>query len=375
MKPKSFHLQWHITERCNFNCKHCYKEKEFKELDLNNLISVLHQYIEMIKIWELDKNKRSVKLSITGGEPFLRNDFFDLIEKINENREIFTSVVIMSNGSFITKSIVKKLKDYNISGVQISLEGTEDINDKIRGKGSFKKAVKAIKILMKEKISVGVSVTVHKENYKDFENLLKFLIDIGVKSIGISRFVPVCKTETVEMLEPYELKEFYSFVMNKKNELAKDGINISTHCSDSLFFIENEKYDTHGCSAGYDSLSILPNGDVVPCRRLPIKVGNILEKSLFDIWYSSKKLESIRNKGNIVKCSDCELFSKCFGGARCVAYGHFNDCFAPDPQCWKLFNSIIKKSNFKKNDNISVQNEKYLEPFDPEKYFRFIGKS
>jgi radical SAM protein with 4Fe4S-binding SPASM domain len=365
IRPTSFHLQWHITERCNFRCKHCYIEDEIEELPLSELSLILNQYIDMIRIWELDKNNRPRKLSIGGGEPFVRKDLFDLLEKIKENKDMFTSVGIMSNGSLITKDVAKRLKNCGISGVQISLEGTEKVNDKIRGKESFKRAVNGIKNLMEAGIPVGVSVTIHRENYRDFSNLLDFLKDLGVKSIGASRFVPIGIGKNLEILQPKELKKFYSSVISKKKKLEKEGVYLSTHCSDSLWFIEDQNYGTHGCSAGYDSFSILPNGDVVPCRRLPVKVGNVLEKSLIDIWYTSDFLWKLRNKGNISVCKNCELFTKCFGGARCVAYGYFDDILAPDPQCWKLFKSLSKKiTSLPESDESIILNESYTESFD-----------
>jgi radical SAM protein with 4Fe4S-binding SPASM domain len=339
-----------------------------EELTLNELYVILDQYIDMIRIWELDKNDRPRKLSIGGGEPFVRRELFDFLKKINENREIFSSVGIMSNGSMITRNVAKRLKRYEISGVQISLEGPEDVNDKLRGEKSFKKAVNGIKNLMEVGIPVGVSVTIHRENYRDFPDLLNFLKDVGVKSIGVSRLVPIGMGKNLEILKPKELNEFYSFVMSKKKELGKEGICLSTHCSDSIWFIEDRNHETHGCSAGYDSFSILSNGDVVPCRRFPVKVGNVLERSLIDIWYTSDFLWKLRNKGNIFLCKKCEFFSKCFGGARCVAYGYFNNVFAPDPQCWKLFNSLPRKttSSAATNDPI-IFNEAYIENFNSKK--------
>ncbi len=76
VKPNSFHLQWHITNKCNFRCKHCYIEKDVKELSTRQLFLILDQYIDLIKIWELDKKNKVRKLSITGGEPLLEKGFF-----------------------------------------------------------------------------------------------------------------------------------------------------------------------------------------------------------------------------------------------------------------------------------------------------------
>ena len=370
VKPRSFHLQWHITEKCNFKCKHCYTEGVSKELSTRELFMILRQYIDLIKIWELDKNNRPRKLSLSGGEPLLREDFFKLLEEIQNYRDMFTTLTVMSNGSLITKSVVKKLKKYEISGVQISVDGLEENNDRIRGKGSFKKATKGIEKLLSNGVPVGVSITVHKGNVNDLEGFIDLCNSMKVKALAVGRLVPIGSGKDLRILEPLETKKFYKKVMELKRKWKDKGVHIYTHCSDSLCFIENSNYETHGCSAGYDSFSILPNGNVIPCRRFPVKVGNVLEKSLIDIWYTSDFLWRLRNKGSISACKNCELFKKCFGGARCVAYGYFNNSFAPDPQCWKLFKNLPGKiTSHAGVDDFVIFNEDYIESFNPKIYF------
>ena len=366
VKPKSFHLQWHITERCNFKCKHCYTEKPMNELSTDELFLILDQYIEMIKRWKMDINNRPRLLSISGGEPLLRKDIFELLEAINENKDMFTNVVLMSNGSTITDNVIKKLKDLGIPQIQISLDGLEKNNDKIRGNGNFKKAVKGMKRLVEERIPVGISMTVHKGNVNDIEGLISFCRDIGVKSLGVSRLVPIGRGKDLRILDPLETKEFYKKLINLKDIWKERGVYIHTHCSDPLWFIEDPGHQTHGCSVGYDSFSILPNGDVVPCRRLPIKVGNVLENTLFDIWYNSKILWDLRNREMINEtCKKCELFEKCYGGAKCIANGYFGSPFAPDPQCWKMFKKLpnpTRLARIKSSKNF-VLDHKYIEAF------------
>lgn len=374
VKPRSFHLQWHITERCNFKCKHCYIKDRVGDLSTRELFMILRQYIDLIKIWELDKNKRARKLSISGGEPLMRKDFFKILEEVHNNREMFTSVVVMSNGSTINDRVAKKLKNLGVSGVQISIDGLKENNDKIRGKGNFRKAMRGIEKLLSNGVPVGVSMTIHKGNVNDLEGFIDLCNSMEVKALGLGRLVPIGVGEDLGILEPLEARKFYEKIMVLKRKWVEKGMHIHTHCSDSLCFIEDPNYETHGCSAGYDSFSILPNGDVIPCRRFPVKVGNVLEKSLIDIWYTSDFLWKLRNKGNISACKNCEFFNKCFGGARCVAYGYFNDSFAPDPQCWKLFKKLPESRDFKKDEGIFVLNEDYLERFNPEKYFKTLGK-
>lgn len=357
-KPRSFHLQWHITDKCNLKCKHCYSDVRVKDLDTEKLFLVLDQYVDMIKKWKMDKEKRIRKLSITGGEPLVRKDFFSLLKGINEERDMFTSLIVMSNGTTIDARTARRMKDLNVSAVQISLDGLEKTNDAIRGRGCFKKAVGGIKRLIDNEMRVGISMTLVKSNVKDVPGMIGLCKELGV-GLGIGRLVPMGRGKSLEMLSPTELKEFYGYIMREKR---KKGIRISTHCSDSLWFIEDPNHMTHGCSAGYDSFSVLPNGDVVPCRRLPIRVGNVMEKRLFDIWYTSQDLWNLRDRNMMNSvCRECGIFDKCFGGAKCIAYGHSNDAFAPDPQCWRLSDKILEKKSFRPGKTEKIRlSEEYL---------------
>ncbi|MCK5612813.1 SPASM domain-containing protein, partial [Candidatus Pacearchaeota archaeon] len=104
-----------------------------------------------------------------------------------------------------------------------------------------------------------------------------------------------------------------------------------------LFAIVAPKDYTVGalCSVGNNSLSIMPDGTVFPCRRLPIPIGNILTDGIFNVWYNSELLWKIRDPKNLEgKCADCDLLSQC-RGCRAAAYFATGNCMAEDPQCWK----------------------------------------
>jgi len=89
-----------------------------------------------------------------------------------------------------------------------------------------------------------------------------------------------------------------------------------------------------GCLVGITGLTILSNGDVVPCRRLPIKIGKLPEQSISEIFFDSPELNELRNFDAIEECGECDIMSYCRGN-RCVAYSLHGDYFSPDPQCWR----------------------------------------
>jgi len=343
LKPASFILQWHITERCNWNCTHCYQNTfDYPDLPFNLLIKIFHQYVRFIKTINTI-GPSYTRIQITGGEPLLRKDFFKLLEKIQKFKKYF-SLFLLTNGSLITDKKAIWLKSLGIDGIQLSLEGMESKNDTIRGRGTFQKIIKAIEILVKRKIPVGISFTISKFNISDVPAVIDLCDKLGVTRLAIRRLVPLGRGERYnsQLLSPRELKKIYSYIeeCNKKREW-KSLKAISRGCEGGIFYQEiEEPLDTCGVVKGC-VLTVLSNGDVVPCRRLPIRIGNIFNKNLLDIYYNSKILERLINLDNYDRvCKSCPYFDWCLSGARCVSFAYFKRLFAPDPQCWRIFEKL-----------------------------------
>ena len=345
-KPHSSFLQWHITERCNLRCKHCYQTSyETPEMPLSKMLELVDEYVEL-----LDLFGNEGRMQVTGGEPFVRSDIFDILEKIHEHRNKL-KFNIMSNGFYITKDIAKKLKDLNIDLFQISIEGEEHTNDYIRGKGSFKRIVEAAKILVEEGIRTTFSFTVTSLNSKEYLKVLEIAKDLGVNSLWSDRLVPWGAGKEIQekMLQPLDVKAHYERITKVSKELEKKGSKTALSRNRTLYFMADpEKKDevpwsNHCDAVGTRGMTVLCDGTVYPCRRLPIKVGNVMEKSLFEIWYGSEWMWKLRDKNNYKneKCGNCELFERCGGGAPCIAYGYSGTPFATDPQCWKAFDKIL----------------------------------
>ncbi|MDP3052229.1 MAG: radical SAM protein [bacterium] len=349
-QPKSLILQWHITERCNWRCKHCYQESyTTPEINLEMLGKVLDQYVNLVKKWQIPRNR--AKINITGGEPMIREDFFQFLGKVYKLSEYF-HLGILSNGSFLTKENVKFLKFLGVRNFQVSLEGIEKTNDEIRGKGSFQKVLKAIEILTWAGIPARVSVTLSKKNRPEMKELAGILAPLGVKSMGVRRIVPWGAGAQFkdEVLEPQELRTLYKELEEINRTMIKNGyeLKVAGGCENGVF---NDEISAPGLMsfshcAVVDGriLVLLPNGDVLPCRRLPIKIGNVYEKSLEEIYYSPL-YEDWRNQKDLTEeCRSCSNFENCFGGAKCVTYA-ITGKTAPDVQCWKLFNNLEEAIN------------------------------
>ncbi|MDD4062722.1 MAG: radical SAM protein [Candidatus Pacebacteria bacterium] len=353
-----FHFQWHITERCNLNCTHCYKEQKFikEELSTQELLDILDHYYKQLNDWGLDRDQN--RISFTGGEPFIRDDFWQILENCFQNKDKIT-YGILSNGTLLSKESVQKLKALEIDYFQVSLEGLEEINDEIRGQGSFKKIINALELLNNFNIDFSISMTVTKANLREVPDVISLAKEIGASSIGVRRLVPVGVGKKMEelMLTPQETKDLFKYINQENN---KSDFSVSVGCEEGL--LAQEMILPRGiCNAGYYSFSVLPNGDVYPCRRLPILCGNLTQNSFQDILTKSKELQDLRNLNNInQECQSCPYFNECLGGAKCIAGGYFGDPFAPDPQCWRLFDKLPDPEKKWKSNKKEYRGIKYL---------------
>jgi len=156
------------TNRCNLKCKYCYAETntgkhEMKLEDWNHLLMILYE-----------QGLRSVTFS--GGEPFIRNDFIELLREINK---LFI-ITINTNGSFINMNIAKELAKFKLKSVQISLDSIDPIpHDYMRGKGTWQKAMDAILWLKEYDIPIRISSTITMKNELELPKLRDFCEENG----------------------------------------------------------------------------------------------------------------------------------------------------------------------------------------------------
>ena len=327
----AFYFQWHFIESCNLRCVHCYQEDYQKEhLPIEKLLQIAENMDKTLHKW----NKKG-RVSLTGGEPFLKPDLLFTLLKYFEESKTFYWVGLLTNGTLIDDAIAEKLTQYpKISEIQISIDGsTAFVHDKIRGEGNFNKAINAIKILKSHDLFVSIMFTLHKENKDEAKPMLELAERLGVDAITIERITPMNKNDIHRFyLEPDELHETYNNLYIKKIEIEKRS-DLKIRVSRPLWTLIDSNLGGF-CPAGLTSLAILHDGTVLPCRRLEVPIGNILEDGLFKIWYTSPILWRLRNKNNLLgKCYNCKYLHAC-GGCRAIAYTVNGDYMAEDPQCW-----------------------------------------
>ncbi len=331
-------LQWHITERCNWRCSHCYQENYSSEdLGYKDLLNIKDQFIELLDHFNQLKSPNTVKghINITGGEPFIRQDFMDLLEIFKADQKKY-SFGILTNGSFIDLKTAQRLKDLGPAFVQVSLEGGLETNDKIRGTGAFATTISALKNLKQARISSIISFTAHRNNFLEFPEVAKLGCQIGVSRVWADRLIPEGSGSDMmsQLLSPKEVKTFFELMYEARGESLKHFCQTEIAMHRALQFLVGGGRP-YQCAAGNRLLTIEPNGDLSPCRRMPIRIGNVLETPLLELYTQHELFRALRNKNNIPdECRDCTFSKQCRGGLRCLSYAVSGSPFNADPGCW-----------------------------------------
>mgnify|MGYP003298384997 CR=1 FL=1 len=327
---KQFVLQWHLSEACNLKCLHCYQENHKPiALSYEQLLMILEQYRELLK-----KLKIKGHINLTGGEPLCSPHFFKILEELKKDKDLY-SFSILTNGTLITDEIAKKISEYNPEYVQVSLEGGKKTNDYIRGKHVYKKVASAIQYLKKYNIYVSISFTATKINYKEFPKVVKFAEKYNVDTVWSDRFIPLNKNDEIDLQMTQEETAEYLKIMKEERKILKlkrSKTNIAMYRA--LQFQMTNDYP-YICTAGKTLLTVMENGDLVPCRRMPIVIGNLLKENMYDLYKNSKVLKGLQKDTTPDDCKKCEYSKKCSGGLKCLTYAIYNDLNHKDIGCSK----------------------------------------
>jgi radical SAM protein with 4Fe4S-binding SPASM domain len=339
--PRGLLLQWHVTERCNLRCSHCYQEQRAsEELPFAKLLEILNQYKELLDLLRRQRPRQPRhrvrgQITVTGGEPFMRHDFFDLLDEFATERKCF-SYAILTNGTLIDKSTARRLRRLRPAFVQVSLDGSPATHDAIRGPGSFEKTVSGLKLLIGRRIRTMISFTAHRRNYREFPSVARLGRKLGVSRIWADRLIPTGSGSAMRdlVLTPDETAEFFQIMLTERTSAARSWFGrteIAMHRA--LQFLATGGRPYH-CTAGESLLTVGPNGDLYPCRRMPIGVGNLMEVSLAELYSQSDVLCRLRDRSRTSHgCEDCCHRPICRGGLKCLSYAMCGDPFTADPGC------------------------------------------
>jgi mycofactocin radical SAM maturase len=314
-------VTWEITLKCNLRCVHC----------LSNSGDVVKDELNTAECMKLIDDLTALKVfqvNIGGGEPFMREDFLDLLD-YSHKKGLVTCV--STNGITIDNSISNRLSSMDMLYLQVSLDGVdEETNDRIRGKGTYRKILDAMETLATNGVRFSINTVLTRINYDQLESLRSLAGRYGAE-LRVSRFRPSGrgKSSKAELGPTTEQLEGFAEWL-ERHDLVRTG--------DSFFCFTSDHRRDKGldmCGAAKMTCCVSPDGNVYPCAFLqepPFLSGNVREESFKDIWDNSSVFKQFRNI-NVKSCVDCYRFDVCRGGCPAMAYHTYHDINMPDPEC------------------------------------------
>lgn len=368
---KPIAIMWESTIACGLSCKHCKasakKTRDPDELTTNESYDLVDQIVEFGSPYPF--------LRITGGNALMRDDIFDIIEYA-KNKGVHVTIA-PSTTPLLNRTNIERLKKAGVDVVALSIDGpSAEIHDEFRGvKGTFDTLIKAIKIMRELNLPFRLLTTVTKFNVRHLPEI--FILSKKLNAIGwyVYMLIPTGRAKAEYELSPQETEDVFNFiydVMKLKllpvnaiaggepfrrvavmRKLVEDGLlKLSELRLGGLYYFLTEKLKKLLKRENFDSLGspesserkrsakifgkglfVAKNGDIYPSSFLPIKIGNVREDTLLNIYRRSKLLRELNDPRKIKgKCRVCEFNDIC-RGSRSRAYALKGDYLAEDPAC------------------------------------------
>jgi radical SAM protein with 4Fe4S-binding SPASM domain len=359
-------IVWNFTNRCNLNCLHCHQDSSptssYPELTTSQVFKVIDNM----------SDAGVAILTFSGGEPLLRKDIYKAIKRANDGGMLCT---IASNGTLMTPEVVHKLAKAGVKRVEIGLDGAvAETHDFLRNKpGSFEAAIEGIKNCADVGFDeLATTMTLHSKNVNELEETMELAEKLGATRFYLNRLIPAgrgaeaCYLDVTPMEKTRALQALYS----KFYKTVTKGFGMQCYArgmtyyarvgyesskgriftvSEALSGYENmfqRKFGLEvakivrklaegfgGCSVGLTYAGLTASGDLLPCVPAPIKLGNLLEQNLEEIWVHNDLLNYIRKRKALKgSCKLCEYSNLC-GGCRYTAYVLHGDWLGPDSSC------------------------------------------
>jgi radical SAM protein with 4Fe4S-binding SPASM domain len=311
-------LFWECTLTCNAHCKHCGSSAEKKkyagELTTQEAKDAFKQIAE-------DYDASKILINVTGGEPLTRADLCEVMEYATN--ELGFHWGMTSNGMLLDEEMIEKLRKANMETISISIDGLRDTHDEFRGTpGGYDLIIKNIKNLRKAGFVKHIQTTTvfNKSNIDQLEELYQTMLDLELDSWRLVSMDPIGRAKENDnlLLDGEDLKKIMEFIKkhNKNKKMRLDygcpgflGLDYEGVARPYFFF----------CRTGINVASILYNGDLFVCPNVPrikrLIQGNIKTDRFSDVWENKYKEFRKKDRTKCDKCSNCEYWEYCLGGA------------------------------------------------------------
>ncbi len=359
--PYLSYLFWECTHRCNLCCGHCGSScgpasrppEELETREVKRIFSEIAQ----------DFDASHIFVSITGGEPLVREDLEEIVAHMVG---LGMTVCMVSNGTLLTLDRARSLAAAGMGVVSVSIDGLEDTHEVIRGVGSYRRALEGLANARAAGFYDTEAITcVRPANLPQLPQLEKELRAAGcnlwrlitIDAMGRAGEPDDIPQEILEnlkqnskcsntskespvvdslWLDPESCREMFRFLKRRKNELAKNGddFQIQFSCGGFLGVREEEirPVDSIGgqCAAGLAIASILYDGSISACPSLPRDLiqGNARTERVSEVWRKRFKPHRDFEARRVGPCADCSWFDLCLGG------GLHERLAQPDDFCW-----------------------------------------
>ena len=313
--PRLRHLFLELTLQCNEHCFHCgsscTSEKK-EELSLEEYQRILREVKE-------DFDIRQIQLCITGGEPLLRRDFFQIMSYAHK---LGYRWGMTSNATLIDQNVAHRLAECGMGTVSVSIDGLEETHDRLRGMiGGYRRAMRGIQCLIDEHAFRNVQVTtvINHQNIDELDALFAIMDQIDIDSWRVIHLEPIGRA--LKRPELMCTKEDYIRLFDFIREKRKQGYPLEFGCSHYLGLdYEAEVRDWYWlCNAGVYTASIMSNGDIGACldieRRPETIQGNIRKDRFKDIWENRFELFRHDLSDLNAECRSCAHQHFCRGDA------------------------------------------------------------
>jgi radical SAM protein with 4Fe4S-binding SPASM domain len=364
----AYSVSWNLTRRCNLECAHCYMSA-FAGADTRGELTTAECRRVIDEIAAVNPN---VFLILTGGEPFLRRDLFEIAAHAAEQR--FTTV-LGTNGILLREKEAALMRQHGVLGASISLDSTErDKHDAFRHlPGAWDGAVRATRVLADAGLDFSLHMSVTDWNVGEVPAMIDLARKLGATVLNFFFLVRTGRGRDLTDIDAQAYERILTYLARAQGVgggppsfvqrlLGRsplpgpaasfedpwstpvghaDGLLIRAKCAPHFRRILWElnpaspllKNYAHGsCPAGKYYCRITPTGDVTPCPYMPVAAGNLRDASFADLWRGAPVFRDLRDPALGGRCGVCE-FSKVCGGCRCRAYATHGDYLAEDPAC------------------------------------------
>jgi heme b synthase len=341
-KPKW--IAWEITRRCNLRCVHC---RSASELEVKAHPDFSTQ--EAFRVLEDIASYAKPVVVLSGGEPLLRTDVFDIAEK---GTSLGLRMCMATNGTLVDDEVCRRVKESGIKIVSLSLDGsTEAVHDDFRAQpGAFQGTLRAAELFRRHGIEFIINSSFTKRNQEEIPKVYRLAKELGATAWYLFMIVPTGRGE--EIMSELISKEDYEEILQWHYQMEKGekDMLVRPTCAPHYYRVllqrakqEGVKFERRslkfstggakGCIAGQLICLIDVDGNVLPCSYFPRSAGNIRKQSFKEIWEHSELFQELRDfKRYKGRCGSCEYITVC-GGCRARAYAVSGDYLQEEPFC------------------------------------------